>query len=198
MHETRHGWLILDGGFEQDSSDDVRWRAPGDLESYEGGTIHHVHVGDRGCRCLVFEELIPGALQEFLSSGRLTRTGELKPAAPLPDWIGEVDAFIAARFHGPLRAGDVARHVGLHRSHLVREYRRWRGRTVADQVRMLRLAYARSLLVQRALPLPELALEAGFADQSHFTREFALRFGTSPRRYASLAAPSPSATAGRS
>jgi AraC family transcriptional regulator len=32
-------------------------------------------------------------------------------------------------------------------------------------------------------PLARIACEAGFADQSHFTRAFARRFGVAPGRY---------------
>lgn len=211
-HETSHGWLILDGGFEQDSGHSVRWRSPGDLEAYDGGTIHRVRVGDRGCRCVVFEaappsppfdgsrttrgaESIASVLHQVLTgrhdaasvqdalNALVARGEELLLPRREPDWIREADEFIAERFAGSLRAGDVARHVGVHRTHLVREYRRFRGRTIADQVRMLRLAYARNLLDRRAGPLMTIALEAGFADQSHFTREFSSRYGSSPRRY---------------
>lgn len=205
-HEMGHGWLILDGGFEQESDDAVRWRSPGEIDAYGGGTIHRIHAGDRGCRCVVFEDVLPApgpaagssiadALQRLLR-GRadpsnmqdvlhalIARADEGALFRREPDWIRDVDALIAERFLRPLRAGDVARHVGMHRAHLVREYRQFRGRTIADQVKMLRLDWARNVLIRRALPLIELALEAGFADQSHFTREFALRYGTSPRRY---------------
>lgn len=206
VHDTGHAWMILDGGFEQDGVGDVRWRSPGEIDAYGGGTIHRIHVGDRGCRCVVFEDVAPSPGRALRGAARLSDAllpvlrgasapasatdavhellGRWEPRRGEPPWIHEVDALLAERFLHPLRAGDVAASVGIHRGHLAREYRQFRGRTIADQVRMLRLAWARSVLMEQAPPLGELALAAGFADQSHFTRAFATRYGTSPGRYA--------------
>jgi AraC-like DNA-binding protein len=50
-------------------------------------------------------------------------------------------------------------------------------------VRRLRVEWAASRLVSSDTPLSRLALEAGFVDQSHFTRAFKGRFGITPARY---------------
>ena len=52
---------------------------------------------------------------------------------------------------------------------------------------MRRLDFARRQLAA-GTPLAELALEAGFADQPHFTRMFRAAYGVTPRRYAHLRA----------
>ncbi len=205
VHDSSHGWIILDGGFEQESPAGVRWRSPGDLETYEGGHLHQLRAGDRGARCFVFED-VPAStgtgprrhltraaetLRTVLDgTGAVTALPAIETLLALPQntrreprWLRELDAYIAARFRDSLRAGDAARHIGLDRTHLAREFRRFRGRTFADHIRMLRLDYGRELLGGGELPLPVIALEAGFADQSHFTREFARRFGVSPGRY---------------
>jgi len=56
---------------------------------------------------------------------------------------------------------------------------------------MRRLEFARDRM-RRERPLAEIAHEAGFADQAHFTRVFASGFGLTPARYRALrAAPRP-------
>lgn len=50
---------------------------------------------------------------------------------------------------------------------------------------MRRLALARDL-IHAARPLVDVACEAGFADQAHFTRVFRSAFGLTPARYRAL------------
>jgi len=50
---------------------------------------------------------------------------------------------------------------------------------------MRRLGYAREQIARRR-PLVEVAFDAGFADQAHFTRMFKAAFGITPARYGVL------------
>jgi AraC-like DNA-binding protein len=52
---------------------------------------------------------------------------------------------------------------------------------------MRRLDVARAWL-REPRPLAETAVEAGFADQAHFTRTFKAAFGMTPGRYVKLCA----------
>jgi len=49
-------------------------------------------------------------------------------------------------------------------------------------VRRLRVAAARSRVMDSQDSLAAIALDCGFADQSHLTRAFRLRYGLSPGR----------------
>ena len=55
--------------------------------------------------------------------------------------------------------------------------------TPQKYLRKLRLRVASRALIYTAASLSELALDCGFADQSHFTREFRRQFGRTPRDY---------------
>lgn len=55
--------------------------------------------------------------------------------------------------------------------------------TPQKYLRKLRLRMASRALVYTDHPLAEVALSCGFADQSHFTREFHRQFGRTPREY---------------
>jgi AraC family transcriptional regulator len=57
------------------------------------------------------------------------------------------------------------------------------GETPYHYLRTRRLERARMLLADDTMPLAELALECGFANQAHFTAAFSREVGISPGRY---------------
>jgi len=64
------------------------------------------------------------------------------------------------------------------------------GTSIGEYVRNARLDWAASRLVCGDEPLAALALEAGFADQSHLTRQFKRAYGLTPARWRALTSPS--------
>ena len=65
-------------------------------------------------------------------------------------------------------------------AHFARAFKRSMGMPPYRFVLMLRIARAKRLLRQNALPLADVATSCGFADQSHFTRAFTRVVGQSP------------------
>jgi AraC family transcriptional regulator len=57
------------------------------------------------------------------------------------------------------------------------------GESIGEHGRRLRLEWAAERLVCSDERLASIAAHAGFADQSHFTREFRRRFGVPPGLY---------------
>src|SRR5256885_155059 len=72
---------------------------------------------------------------------------------------------------------------GAHPASLARAFRAHYGLSVGEYGRRLRLAGAAAELAGSETPLAEIAANAGFADQSHFTRVFRRHVGTTPARY---------------
>jgi AraC family transcriptional regulator len=100
-----------------------------------------------------------------------------------PRWLDEARAALNERFReSSLRVTDLAAAQGVHPVSLARAFRRHFGLTPADYVRRLRLEEARRRVEQGREPLADVALACGFADQSHLTRAFRGRFGTTPGR----------------
>jgi AraC family transcriptional regulator len=87
------------------------------------------------------------------------------------------------RFRETPTVSEIADEVGVHPSHLARSFRAHYRESIGECVRRLRVEWAASRLVSSDTPLSRLALEAGFVDQSHFTRAFKGRFGITPARY---------------
>jgi AraC family transcriptional regulator len=118
-------------------------------------------------------ELLAGASRDLWSPG----PGEV------PRWLGQARDLLHARFAERLDVEGVARTVGVHPVHLARVFRRHYRRTPGDYVRRLRVEHACRLLSGSDAPLAEVALAAGFADQSHLTRTFRRLTGTTPAAF---------------
>ena len=86
-----------------------------------------------------------------------------------------------------MRSTELERVSGLSRYDLARQFRALLGTSPYRYLLMRRLDLAREL-IHRRRALAEVACEAGFADQAHFTRVFKAAFGLTPARYRALRA----------
>ena len=101
-----------------------------------------------------------------------------------PRWLRMVEDAIEESGSTPLTTSQLAALAGVHASHLLRTFRRYHQKTIASYIRERRLARARAKVDAGGLPLSIIALDAGFADQSHFTRAFRQAYGETPGQYA--------------
>jgi AraC-like DNA-binding protein len=81
----------------------------------------------------------------------------------------------------PLRS--VAQECGLSPSHFARAFAISVGQPPHQWLLEQRVDRARQLLGDSTLPLSEIAIRCGFADQSHFTRVFSAKTGLAPGRW---------------
>ena len=77
----------------------------------------------------------------------------------------------------------MARRAGVHAVHLSRAFRSHFGCTVGDYIRQLRVEHARKQMTHTSTPLVDIAADAGFSDQAHFTRIFKRLTGMTPGQY---------------
>ena len=124
---------------------------------------------------LAIESLTLGVMAEASR-----RVEARRPAVPL--WLQTALAFIQAHFAEQLSLTTVADHVGVHPVHLARTFRAAYQTSLAAHVRQLRIEFARQQLAGPA-PLSEIAIAAGFYDQSHFSRCFKQHTGLTPAAY---------------
>lgn len=94
-------------------------------------------------------------------------------------------AFLDSAFDRVVVSTELERVSGLSRYNLARQFRAAYGTTPYRYSLARRLDFARCRL-SREGSLAELAVEAGFADQAHFTRMFKSAHGITPARYVRL------------
>ncbi|WP_067735534.1 helix-turn-helix transcriptional regulator [Novosphingobium naphthalenivorans] len=88
-----------------------------------------------------------------------------------------------SRLSDTIMIKEIAAACRLSASHFVRAFRNTVGVSPYNWFLDQRIAYAKELLARTNMPLAEIALDCGFADQSHFTKTFAKRAGTTPMQW---------------
>lgn len=79
----------------------------------------------------------------------------------------------------PLSISEVARGCSLSRSHFSRAFKKNTGYSPQDWFLHAKIERSKELL-ESGMPITQVSLECGFADQSHFTRTFTRKTGQSP------------------
>jgi AraC family transcriptional regulator len=125
---------------------------------------------------------VEGAALEILVAAARPVGRDALPRRP-PAWLKRVVDLLQARFLDGLRLPEVAREAGVHPVHLTRVFRAHHGVSLGAYVRGLRLDWAATRLAGSRSTLGDIALEAGFADQSHFTRMFKRHTGSTPGQF---------------
>lgn len=125
--------------------------------------------------------IIEGLMLEMI--GEASRRCPAGSTRQPPRWLKQARELISERFTERLTLSDVARTVGVHPVHLAQTFHRSYQCTVGDYVRRLRIEYACLELSTSETPIVDIALAAGFCDQSHFTRTFKRCTGVSPSQY---------------
>jgi AraC-like DNA-binding protein len=103
--------------------------------------------------------------------------------------LQELIEYIEGHLHEPLSITHLAHAAGLPPFAFARAFRERCGVPPYRWVLRRRLARAKSALVG-SQTIAEIALDTGFAHQSHFTEAFRAENGITPSRYRQLAAPS--------
>lgn len=116
---------------------------------------------------------------ELVEEALLDRAPE--PPGP-PAEVGEAWRLIAAS-RGALRVPDVARRVGWSVRTLQQRFRAEYGLTPKAAARVARFERSLPLVSSGRMPLSQVALTSGYADQSHLNREWRALAGRSPTRW---------------
>ena len=97
-----------------------------------------------------------------------------------PPWLQRAVDYLHAHRLDRINLGELATTVGVHPSRLAHEFRARLGTSPGEYVRRLRLEWAAERLRDNDATIAEIAVRAGFYDQSHFSRTFRRHFGTAP------------------
>jgi len=119
------------------------------------------------------------ALEIIAEAARRQVRSELRP----PRWLLQARDLLRAEFSKKLTLNSIAKSVDIHPVHLATMFRQHYRQTVGEYVRQLRIEYACGEISTSDTPLVDIALAAGFSDQSHFSKTFKQFTGMSPARF---------------
>lgn len=125
--------------------------------------------------------VIEGAALALL--GEFARQPTFVPRRQAPKWLERVRERLDDEFAGVPSLSALAEAAGVHRVHLARAFRAAYGCTVGEYVRQRRIGFAVGQLTQSRTSLSRIAMDAGFADQSHFTTTFRRVVGIPPGEF---------------
>lgn len=133
---------------------------------------------------LVLDGLSAALAGHLLRSHNAFRPPDVsKPERMTSSAIQAVKDYIESNLEMPLGLAELAAVAGSSRFHFIRLFKRATGMAPAAYVQSARVDWAKRLMLEGDLPLAEIALTIGFADQSHFTRRFRHHTGTTPGEY---------------
>jgi AraC family transcriptional regulator len=99
----------------------------------------------------------------------------------LAPWqVQRVTKHIDAALKSTIRARDCAKIARLSTNHFSRSFKISFGETFCNYVARRRTERAQEMMIMTDQPLCQIALCCGFADQSHFSRVYRRRIGSSP------------------
>jgi len=98
--------------------------------------------------------------------------------------LARLSAYIEDNIEHPIGLAELADLVSVSRFHFARLFKRSTGTTAIAYVERCRIRRAQELIMETDFPLAQVALMAGFSDQSHFTRRFRRHVGCTPALFA--------------
>ena len=168
-----------------DRADSAPLHAPfeehsGQLAAIAERVLCEVHTSDSASPLA-----IEGLVMEMIA---VASRRDHKPEREVPPAIRRVRDLLEARFAESLQLAEIAAAVDRHPVYVATSFRRAYGETIGACVRRLRIARVRQELASTSRPIADIALSAGFANQSHMTRLFHKATGMTPAVYRALIA----------
>lgn len=201
-HDTSSISLIGAGELVESAGTSSRHARAGDIVVKPRGVAHEDVYGESGAKTYVLETdedvgpyrwLFGGAPAALFTRALLTRDAGIEVdllaalieshREPLTPRMRGIAERIAAT---DVSVADLAAELRMHPVALARVFRREHGCSMTYWRRQARVRRAAALLASTVMPLSEVALECGFADQSHLCRLFKVELGLTPRAYRAL------------
>jgi AraC family transcriptional regulator len=152
--------------------------------AFQGGSL--CWLGTKLYREFVYKDsvsplAIEGLVLEIMADGSRESNQPLGARPRL--WLKQARDLLQARFMDPLTVTEIATAVDVHPVHLSREFHKHYHSTIGQYVRQLKVGLACRKIIEDDPPLAQVAIEAGFFDQSHFSRVFKSLTGVTPSQF---------------
>jgi AraC family transcriptional regulator len=214
-HELTYVSFVVRGSFREEAGREVGEARSASVIVMPAGVRHRNRIGERGARSIVialarsFERrlqlprrhrlIVRGPavgllaraceayrLSDLLTIEELLYTLRDEPA-DAPNNLSTVVEMLNDHYAAPLRVNVIAERARLSAAYLCRAFRRRFGCTMGQYLRQLRARRAAHLIASTGVPLSEIAVRCGFADQSHLTRVFKAELAMTPRAWRAFA-----------
>jgi AraC-like DNA-binding protein len=119
---------------------------------------------------------------DALDTGTIAAEQEQRGGLPAR-MLKSIEEYIDVHLEKALTVEELAFHLGISPSYFARSFRSSVGLAPHAYVMRRRLLRAQELLASTDLPLIDIALATGFADQSHFSRRLHQMTGVPPRAF---------------
>jgi AraC family transcriptional regulator len=147
------------------------------------GMLEQIEAPTFGSR-LVLDTLLHGLIVRVLSEcSTLADSSSLAPHTISPRRLRRVLDFIESNLASDIALDDLASVAGSSRFHFSRAFRDATGFPPYRYLIHRRIDAAKTLLLEDALSIPEIAEQCGFNSRSQFAAMFRQVFGTSPSRF---------------
>jgi AraC family transcriptional regulator len=121
--------------------------------------------------------IVEGLLLELFAENERRRN-----APTAPPWLRLVREMAESRCTTGVSLSEMAAEAGVHPTHLARTFRAQYGSTIGEFVRARRVELAKDR-IRAGAAFADIALDLGFADQSHFARTFRTFTGQTPTEF---------------
>ena len=185
-HFHQHGGRCFNIQFDLAWMKRINEHAPvlNDSADFYGGPVFHLGMKlYREFRLMdnLSPLVIEGLALEMMAEA--TRYHAPVEGASAPAWLKQARDIIHADFSDNLTLANLATAVGRHPVHLARAFRKFYGLTVGEYTRRLRIRFVCQQMLTTDKPLSQISSDAGFCDQSHFSRAFKHYTRLTPAEY---------------
>ncbi len=97
--------------------------------------------------------------------------------------VGRAKVYIDAHLSEDITRESIAAHVALSENYLSKIFKKETGFSISDYVLMRRMSRAKTLLIETARPVGEIALETGYSNSAYFIKMFKREVGKTPNEY---------------
>lgn len=103
-----------------------------------------------------------------------------------PKWVINLYELLNDRWCEQISLEDLSKAVNIHPTTISKHFTKYFACTFGEYMRKLKISKSIFLIRNTNFPLTEIALQCGFADQSHFTRNFKKMTGFLPKKFKQL------------
>ncbi len=101
----------------------------------------------------------------------------------MPNWLKQLDNLLNDRWNEQITLEEIANAVEKYPTTISKYFRKYFFCTLGEYLRKIRISKSLDLIKNSDMPLTDIAFHCGFADQSHFTRNFRAMTGFLPKEF---------------